>query len=104
MTELVAVMSIPVGAKAMETVPVYVEWCDQPLVAHVEQGAHCPRCGADLHPEREGGLLEHLRALPPNAVWSVSETCPTCHAIVHWDATPPDDRPRLGWLRTVRKE
>jgi len=84
------------------TVPVYVCWCDPPLIDTLQAGILCAHCGATIRIDREGGLVDRLLRLPEDtraAVISTSESCPSCHAQLHFDTTPPDQRAGLQWVK-----
>jgi hypothetical protein len=65
-------------------------------------GYQCPQCGAAWPLERQWGCIQSVREASSRVV-KVSDTCKGCAALVHFDATPPERRPRLKWINMYEK-
>lgn len=57
----------------------------------------CPECGTPWPMARDHGLIAKLVASPQAG--SISDSCPSCPTILHFDRTAPADQLQLNWPR-----
>lgn len=94
----------PCGRDATRVRHVYVIWVTAPILTALRalrthpSLAACPECGRPWSLERPGGAIDNVSATTGHEfVRKVSDSCPACGAILHWDCTPAADRDRLNW-------
>lgn len=63
----------------------------------------CPECRAEWPLVRSGGLLAKLSEHPTGTVRSISDVCPDCPTVVHWDLSPVALHARLRWTRMYNR-
>ena len=81
----------------------YVAWLPErdllrSIVRLAAQGFACPECGRPWAFARARGVMACLSHHSAMRVAKVSDSCPSCGAIVHWDRTDEGRRPRLTWV------
>jgi hypothetical protein len=86
------------GVEPATAIPVWVWWCEHPLLDAVRDIAPhfvCPECGGTVDLTRARGVIACVSETPNCA--SVSDRCPHCQTRLHFDATPASLRRRLRW-------
>jgi hypothetical protein len=93
-------------ADTIATYQVYVCWlpADRDLLTSAIRLAAdafaCPECERPWSLARPGGVIDKLGERAAFRFNSISDSCPGCPTILHFDCTPVDRQLRLNWPRT----